>query len=61
MTLRAGSWQGVVHVLFPDAPGTEEEVKEALVKLLAGALNYALPPVGSPGASPFEPASSSRA
>ena len=52
------AWQGVVHVLFPDAPSTVDEVKDALVKLLAGALDYALPREGNPGATraPFEPA-----
>ena len=48
------AWQGVVHVLFADTPSTEDEVKDVLVELLAGALSYALPSGGKPGATPFE-------
>ena len=47
------AWQGVVHVLFPDTPETEDKATEALVMMLADALGYALPAGGAPGATPF--------
>ena len=41
-----------MHVLFKSAPETSEDVKDAFVKLLARALNYALPFGKTPGSTP---------
>ena len=44
-----------MHVLFKHIPEARHEVRGVLVELLAGALNYALPPGGKPGATTLNP------